>query len=95
MKIEHKVVVMPQPGNCGEDLNWINWMVFSHEDESQLAEGVIKPLVQEFLHLPFMDPEHDEWEDLDPIEYTQRFLDFMDVKGYISFPAAKLQWCVA
>jgi hypothetical protein len=94
MKLDHKVVVMPQPGNQGEDLNWISWMVFSHEDETQLAQEIVKPLVAEFLHLPFMDPGHDEWEDLDPAEYTQRFLDFMDVKGYIVFPLTKLQWCV-
>lgn len=80
------VVVLPEPLNEGEDLNYAQFMVIGHTDRTVLEPAAIRSLVRRF----FAEVEVD-WEDEDK---AQKFLDYAMAEGYIVFPPATLEWCV-
>lgn len=94
MKLDIDVVVMPQPGNEGEDLNWASWMVYTHEDKDQLQQQVINAHVAAFMSIPFYDISSEEWGDLSGHELAVHFLEYMHLQGYTVFNPTRISWCV-
>ena len=90
MRLNTNVVVMPEPGNEGEDLSWIPWMVFSHDDPVQLDQEIIYALVDEFFTNVKDKIDDEQWWDSDRCEL---FMTFMDGKGYNVFNTSHIVWC--
>jgi hypothetical protein len=94
MKNPLNVVIVPEPNNQGEDLNWIGYLILGHEDKNQLERDVLNKIFAEFFKLPINDEEHDDWEDLDSTERQVLLSDLMDEKGYTVFPLTHgIMWC--
>lgn len=87
-------VVVPEPGNQGEDLNWIQWFIFAHADQTELSAEKITALSKEFHALPIVDEGHDDWQDLSRDDLHDLFVEFAENKGYTVFRAEGLRWAV-
>lgn len=89
------VAIVPPPWNQGEDFNWIYYVIIGHTDENKVDKEVLKPIFSDFLSLPIMDGESDEWEDLDEDDQIQLFMKFMSDLDYTVFqPTPGICWLV-
>lgn len=90
------LVILPEPDNQGEDLNWQQFTVIGHTDPTLLSKPVIQKLVNEFFSLPIMNEDSDEWEDLYTNEKIPIMCDFFEQKGYTVFPNVQgIRWVVS
>lgn len=84
-----------------DDLNWIPWITFAHEEQAKIDRDLIQKHYQDFraLNLSKLDEDHPDFDDDNSWLYAddedlqwEKFNDYMEDLGYKVFHAGKLAW---
>jgi glycine/D-amino acid oxidase-like deaminating enzyme len=86
LKNNLNVVFVPEPGNDGTDMNWIEYAVIGHEDPAMISKEAIDKLSKSFWSDERRTIYFEDDGPMDERCSAQALLDHAEELGYTVFP---------